>query len=140
MTLQEKRPGPEWEEAPDIDMNALRRRLGSPASVSSAWTRGRFRAISTLEPSGELPKGGVGPQWLVSISRRGRRRPTSEECRRILRQFRMVGAEEDNHEPGIARKFWMPVDPNERVDCQCKADEEQVVEPDGYTWSRKRVG
>ena len=104
---------------------------------ASGWLRGNFRILSQIDNI-ELPKGGIGPQWIVSISRRGRRRPTVKECRRLLRHFGMGSAEEDNHEKGIARKFWLPVDPAERVDCECKVDEEQVVEADGYTWSRPR--
>jgi len=105
-----------------------------------AWRRGRFLALSTLDEM-ELPDGSgrTGPTWLVSISRRGTRRPTDEECRRVLSAFGLAGAAEDNHENGIARKFWMPVDPAERRACECKETEEQVVEPDGYTWSRKRA-
>jgi hypothetical protein len=34
-----------------------------------------------------------------------------------------------------ARHFWLPCDPAHRVDCQCKTDEKNIVEPDGYTWT-----
>jgi hypothetical protein len=47
----------------------------------------------------------------------------------------MEGSEEDNHHPGIARHFWMVVDPARRVDCECKVGETVVKEPDGYKWS-----
>ena len=51
----------------------------------------------------ELPDGaGVGPQWLVSISIRGQR-ASDAICARVLANFGLAGAEEDNHEPGIAR-------------------------------------
>lgn len=109
----------------------------SRGTPCSGWLRGNFRILSSIQDN-ELSSGAVGPTWCVSISRRGRRRPTVNECRRLLRHFGMGSAEEDNHENGIARKFWMPVDPAERVDCECKIDEEQVVEADGYTWSRPR--
>ena len=104
----------------------------------SSWVNGPFLAISALVAT-QHHSGNVGPEWLISISRRGSRRPRSREVRRLLRDFEMWPCEEDNHELGIARKFWLPVDPKERGVCECKADEEQVVEPDGYTWSRKRV-
>lgn len=85
----------------------------------------------------------AGKQHLVSISmycavsRDGRRRASDAEVANILRIFCIPGAEEDNHEPGIARKFWWRIG-QEQVECECKADEEIVVEPDGYRWSRKR--
>lgn len=106
----------------------------------SAWRQGKFFAISELAMIGApRDESRIIQQWIISISRKGNRRPTIREVRRVLRDFNMWPAEEDNHERGQARKFWMPVDPAERVDCACKADEETVVEPDGYRWSRKRV-
>jgi len=109
-----------------------------PSPTLSTWANGRFLAISQLADM-KLPSGGIGPTWTISISRQGSRRPRDREVRRILREFSMWPTEEDNHEPGIARKFFMSVDPAERTDCECKANEEQVVEPDGYTWSRPIV-
>ena len=47
----------------------------------------------------------------------------------------MVGTEEDNHHPGNARHFWLPLDPTKRVDCECKSDEAVITEPDGYQWT-----
>lgn len=79
--------------------------------------------------------GEKGPQWHVSISVSGRR-ATKAECERALRAFDLVGAEEDNHHPGVARHFWRPVDPARRVDCECKENEVVHVDPaDGYTWT-----
>ena len=129
---REKRPfGAGWEEieAPE--------HLRSESVAVPAWANGRFVAISSLII---VPhhSGNVGPEWIISISRRGSRRPRPRETRRLLRDFGMWPCEEDNHEPGIARKFWLPLDPAERGICECKADEEQVVESDGYTWSRLR--
>lgn len=126
----EKRPGGAgWEEG-EVPSQLL-----GEATPISMWVNGRFRAISELKEV-ELPGGGIGPTWIISISRMGARRPRIRETRRLLRDFGMWPCEEDNHEPGIARKFWLPVDPAERGICECKTDEEQVVEPDGYTWSR----
>jgi hypothetical protein len=104
---------------------------------ASAWTNGKLLAISALE-DGELPDGsGSGPQWHISISELGKR-PTLKLARRALKVFGLEGAEEDNHEPGNAKHFWMPVDPEHRVDCECKVDEVTVVEPDGHRWSNAR--
>lgn len=121
--LEAKTPtGPEW---------AIVARL----PVGVVWQSGNVRVISTLDEA-ELPTGdGVGPQWHISISTAKNTRPKPFHVRRALRAFGMVGAEEDNHEPGMARHFWMPVDPSKRVDCECKTTEVTVVESDGYRWT-----
>lgn len=87
----------------------------------------------------ELPRGGaVGPQWHVSVVDRSAEipaRPTAAQLRLARCAFDVLTAEEDNHHPGAARQFWVPVDPRERRDCECKTTEVQVVEADGYRWS-----
>lgn len=84
----------------------------------------------------ELPDGSGrrGLQWHVSVSQSGAR-PSPEGLALALRDFGMTGAEEDNHHPGVARHFWRPLDPKQRVACECKATETVVVEPDGYRWT-----
>ena len=87
----------------------------------------------------ELPDGsGAGLQWHVSISQR-RQRPDPAAVVEALAALDMAGAEEDNHEPGIARSFWRPMNTRHRVDCQCKANEEIITEPDGYRWTNPRA-
>ena len=103
----------------------------------SAWMRRGVFMISALELA-EAPDGtgDVIPQWHVSMSKRNdahdvaSKRPTDEECNQALACLGMTGAEEDNHHPGVARHFWMPLDPKRRVDCECKADESGIVDPD----------
>ena len=120
-------------------------RIGGPPTVASAvlsssrWVGpGGLCAISELV-NAEMPDGaGAGLQWLVSFSQQ-RRRPDGRQLSKALRAFGMRGSEEDNHEPGICRKFWRPVDPARRVDCQCKASEEVIVEADGYRWTNPRA-
>ncbi len=129
MSTSERQPaGNRWR---TLDLpDAMRR---PPVLRVSAWQAGNVRVISSLTMA-ELPdRSGVGPQWHVSVTDRGRR-PKPKQVRRALRAFSMVGAEEDNHHPGNARQFWMPVDPASRVDCECKDDETTVTEPDGYAW------
>jgi hypothetical protein len=114
---------------------------GAPPVVNSshysAWQRGSCCVISSIELA-ELPSGkGDGWQWQISVSNR-RERPDEKQVRRALIAFDMVGAEEDNHHPGIARHFFMPVDPSERRDCQCKTTEATIVEPDGYVWTNPK--
>lgn len=124
---REKRPPRDWRllrwSAPDGQRLA-----------ESYWIRGSILVISSLVMA-DLPDGsGIGPQWHVSISHRGKR-PQPREVERALRAFGMVGAEEDNHHPGVARHFWRPCDPAHRVDCECKVDEQTVVDADGYRWT-----
>jgi len=112
-------------------------RLVRHTPEGAVWARGRFVVVSELVQA-ELPDGsGTGPQWLVSVSYK-RRRPDNKQVQRALRAFGMAAAEEDNHEPGIARKFWLPVDPAHRVDCECKTTEDVIVEPDGFKWSNPK--
>ena len=99
------------------------------------WERRGVVVMSTLDQAKLPQRDEIGPQWHISISNGGRYRPTQAEVDRALRDFDMVGAEEDNHHPGIARHFWMPVDPAFRVPCECKEDEVEVVDADGYRWS-----
>ena len=73
----------------------------------------------------------------MSFSMRGQRHLTKKEMNRVIKDWKMEEFEEDNHERGIARKFWMAVDPKYRIPCPCK-DEEIVTEGD-YQWSRKKV-
>lgn len=125
----------------------------SPAGAS--WTMvnlasGLWRHVSGIQVISKLEvvpypddETVSGPQWHVSVTRAGKRgivRPYQSDVDLALADFDMVGAEEDNHEPGMARHFWMPVDPAHRVDCQCKADEDLIVEPDGHTWTNPKSG
>lgn len=108
------------------------------------WRRGRVRILSSLIVADY--RGAAVWQWLVSISCSTKQpgvygvRADDETCQRVLADFDLVGAEEDNHEPGVGRKFFRNVDlaPGQVSLCECKEDEETVVEPDGYTWTRKK--
>jgi hypothetical protein len=133
MTSHERRPGPGWSECPVPQAV----RVAIRARSLSMWERKGVRVLSALEDA-ELPRGGAGPQWHVSISRIGAL-PRPADVERALSAFGLVGAEEDNHHPGNARHFWMPLDPRERVDCQCKETEEVVV-TDGVAWTNPREG
>lgn len=108
--------------------------LHAESVAESWWTHGAIVAGSSLVRA-NLPVGeGTGLQWLVSVSENGRR-PTRAAVRFALKAFGMMGAEEDNHHPGVARHFWRPLAKAERVDCQCKADERTITEPGGYRWT-----
>jgi hypothetical protein len=116
----------------------------------TAWRRGRLLILSSVEMMDF--RGALRPQWLVSVSARGRG-PASEVQRHperfrasdadvvaVLRDFDMERAEEDNHQPGCARMFFLLCDarPDDPQQCECKETEEVVVESDGFTWSRER--
>lgn len=111
---------------------------GLPVTASllsaSRWISGPIIVVSALEEANYPDGAGIGPQWHISITARGKR-PKPHHVRRALRAFGMVGAEEDNHHPGNARHYWMPVDPTHRVDCECKTDEKLLTESDGYRWT-----
>ena len=112
---------------------------GPGVIVGSRWTDGRLIVVSALEMAGSPVTGEPTPQWHISVSSRGRR-PKPHEIRRALRALGMVGAEEDNHHPGVARHFWLPVDPAHRVGCECKAAEDTITGPDGYQWTNPKPG
>lgn len=77
------------------------------------------------------------PSVHVSVSVRGRR-PSDEAVRGVLADFGIEGSEEDNHSAGVARHFWLDEGRKVQPECECKATEETVVEPDGYRWQRPR--
>lgn len=77
-------------------------------------------------------------EWLISFSNMGKKRLSNEEIKICLRDFGAEDFMEDNHEPGIARKFWLAVDEKYRVPCPCQ-DESVIVEGD-YQYSVKKDG
>jgi hypothetical protein len=93
---------------------------GGAGVVQHAWSLDRMLVLSSLiwaEFHGE-PRW----QWLVTVSARGaqgqRRRPTDEELLRPLRNFGMEKAEEDNHQPGVSRGFFLL--------CEARAEDKEV--------------
>lgn len=117
-------------------MVALNVPRGTNPELTEAWVyRGKASVISSSMHA-EF-RGESRPQWHVSISG-VRERPKEAMVQRMLRDFGMVGAEEDNHEPGKARHFWILQDSRigEDASCECKEGETTVVEPDGYKWQR----
>lgn len=142
MTERERRPrSREWRELP-VPSAVYGARSGAHAAsrvhAASRWRRGPVIVISTLVDA-ELPGegGGVGPTWHASITRLGKR-PRPRDVERFLRDFDLVGAEEDNHHPGAARNFFLPVDPALRGQCECKTTEDVITEADGYQWTNPK--
>ena len=108
------------------------------AMVSEVWERKGLRVLSSIDTM-EAPDSSKDllPTWLVSVSRRGASTPGDRDVARVRRDFDMEGSEEDNHEPGNARKLFLVVDPKRRVACECKTDETVIERDDGYRYSVK---
>ena len=106
----------------------------------SAWrTHDGITAISSCADM-NLPGGGIGPTWLITVTRNGQR-PTDDDMRRVIECFDMPAFEEDNHYPGISRGLFCPHDPARRTDCECKLTETTIVDPqDGYRWTNPTDG
>lgn len=83
----------------------------------------------------DTPSGKPRLEFHVSISFLGGR-AGRELVDQVLREFEMVGASEDNHQGprGIARNFWLPVDPEEKAGCPCEAEEPVHDEGNDYRW------
>lgn len=103
-----------------------------------AWVCGDISVCSSREPLPDKRSGLVLPTFQVSVCKRGQR-PDDDAVRSALADFDMEGAEEDNHSPGRARHFWL-VDDGRKVqpECECKATEKTIVEPDGFRWQKER--
>jgi hypothetical protein len=83
------------------------------------WQSGKFRALSSLV---NIDDGHQQPhyEWVVSFSQQDRQTVSDKDIARCLRDFDALDFEEDNHEPGIARKFFLPVEHQYRKPCPCK--------------------
>lgn len=125
--------GTEWTKLGPVTIRSM---SGESFEVGLAWRNGPLTVISQIAEM-QLPGGDglLGPTWHVSVSFNGKR-PKPHHVRRALRAFGMVGAELDNHYPGIAAHYFMPVDPKYRGICECKTTEKQIRELDGHTWSQ----
>jgi hypothetical protein len=118
------------------------RAMGGPPLHAWLHAPTSTQVISSIVMAEQPRSGTVGPQWHVSIVDRSSpapARPSGAQVALARCAFDLLVAEEDNHHPGAARHLWLPVDPTERVDCECKATEVQVVEADGYRWSNDPV-
>lgn len=69
------------------------------------------------------------------VSWLGKRRLRDDEIIICLKDFGAEDFVEDNHEAGIARKFWLAVEERYRAPCPCQ-DENVIVEGD-YRYSVK---
>lgn len=98
----------------------------------TAWQCGHMSALSSVVNVYDEHQPAHW-EWLVSFSNMGKRRLSNQEIAICLRDFGAVDFLEDNHESGIARKFWLAVEEKYRVPCPCQ-DEKVIVEGD-YKYS-----
>jgi len=126
--------GPGWREIP----GAQKYSFGFPCRSYLHDKTGLF-VMSAVEVAkdGKIDK---GPEYHISISRQtmaGPVRCDSNAAKWVLDQFKLDGAEEDNHVPGgVVRNFWRPVALSlVGLECECKAEEPAVVEDKGdFIW------
>lgn len=104
-----------------------------------AWQCRAMRVLSSAEMVEY--RGVVCAHNHVSVSVGEDRRPTDHEMEMVRHDFDMHDAEEDNHQPGRIRNLFLPLHLQRGSVgvCDCKEDEEQVVESDGFVWSRPRA-
>ena len=132
--LRPKNPG--WQEVP----MSKEYTLGFPGRAFWFLPRNLFviSAVETVSGDGKIEK---GPEYHLSISKPVRpgvtKRCDSNEARWVLDQFRLDGAEEDNHVPGgKVRNFWRSVATGLiGLECECKAEEPAIIEDKGdFVW------
>lgn len=123
------------------DMPLAERRKPTSAwtmlNITSSWTqwqRGHFCALSSLVNVYDEHQPAHW-EWLISFSNMGKKRLSNAEIQNCLKDFNAEDFMEDNHEPGIARKFWLAVEEKYRVQCPCQ-DETVIVDGD-YRYSVK---
>lgn len=101
----------------------------------TAWQNGIYCALSSVVfiEDEHLPPHW---EWLVSFSNMGKKRLSNKEIDFCLKAFDAENFEEDNHESGIARKFWLAMDEKYRIPCPCK--DEMVITEGDYQYSVKK--
>lgn len=100
----------------------------------TAWQNGYICALSSVAHISDehLPP---HYEWLVSFSNMGKWRLSDKDVGRALKAFGAEDFEEDNHESGVARKYWMAVEEKYRRPCPCK--DEMVITEGDYKYSVK---
>lgn len=100
----------------------------------TAWQKGYICALSSVISVIDEHQPAHW-EWLVSFSKGGKSRLSNTELRPALKAFCIENFEEDNHEKGIARKFWLAVEEKYRRPCPCK--DEMVITEGDYQYSVK---
>lgn len=130
-------PGFPWAH---MGAGACRRATEQIGAESHGYSLGAIRVISSAE-NAEY-RGLIVPHNHVSVSVALDRRPTDFEMALVRSAFDLADAEEDNHQPGRIRNLFLPLHlPRGTTGtCDCKSDETEVIEADGFRWSKPKVG
>lgn len=101
----------------------------------TAYQKGRLSALSSIcfIEDEHLPPHW---EWLISFSNMGKERLNDKGIEICLRDFAAEDFVEDNHEKGVARKFWKAVEEKYRQPCLCK--DELVITEGEYQYSIKK--
>ena len=126
----------QWERLPELP---ARSRMEPAVFAYERWhLRTRLVVVSAVELVDWID----APTWQFHVSvSAGGKRANDDQVARALRDFGMLGAEEDNHyRDALARHFWRhcAASPGDETQCECKADEKTIVMPDGYTYQTPR--
>lgn len=92
-----------------------------------------LRVLSGVDVVAEVEGAAPRPEFHISVSFLGRR-ASNEAVRKVLRDFGMEGAKEDNHHNGQSRHFWLPVGATVAPECPCVHTESPHDEGDGFVW------
>lgn len=99
------------------------------------WQRGHLCALSSVAFLQDEHQPAHW-EWVVSFSNMGRERLSNDDIALCLAAFDAKDFEEDNHSPGVARKFWLAVEHEFRTPCPCK--DETVITEGEYSYSVKK--
>lgn len=116
----------------------------SPGYPCQRWYHQKttLQVLSAVEVAVDKDRINRGPEYHISISKvnwsnGNPARCSSDQAQWVLAQFKLDGAEEDNHVPGgVVRNFWRTVaEPLIGLECACKADEPAIREDKGdFVW------
>lgn len=109
--------------------------LDHVAQDYTVWRKGHFVCLSSvvlIDDEHQPPH----YEWLISFSWDGVRMLSDQHIQECLTDFHALNFEEDNHEKGIVRKFWLAIDEKYRRPCPCK-DEILITEGE-YQYSQKK--
>ena len=103
----------------------------TPTEIGQNWTVYRHDHTGAMVVSAvELVRDSAGKdhlEWHVSVSGPRASRAGTGLVDVVRRHFDMGDAIEDNHVPnGVVRNLWLRVNPDERGDCECVGEREEV--------------
>lgn len=99
----------------------------------TVWRKGLFKCLSSVVYISDehLPPHW---EWLISFSYSGKTL-NDNQVKEVLNEWGALEFEEDNHERGVVRKFWLAVEHRFRKPCPCK--DEKIITEGNYSYSQK---